>query len=135
MTATSMYEDYIRAFNAGDSRAYSRYYADDVVLVNGGGNTLRGARAIIEFYEELKCRMRREIEVQGIVEGHGCLAAALRSRFEIIAEDTSFAGQILGPGDQVDLRSVALYEHEEGRFNRIQATTIERRLLRFAGQS
>lgn len=135
MTATSMYEDYIRAFNAGDSQAYARYYADDAVLVNGAGNTLRGARAIVQFYESLKDRMRREIEVQGIVEGRGCLAAALRSRFEIIAEDTSFAGQSLGRGDQVDLRSVALYEYEEGRFDRIQATTIERRILRSAGHS
>jgi hypothetical protein len=124
------FHEYIEAFNAGDSTAYTRFYAPDAVLINGAGDKLCGPTAIAEFYDELKQRAQRQIEVLGLVEGRNTLAAALRSTFLVISEGMPFAGHVLNVGDRAVMRSIVLYELDGGKFRRIQAQTLDRKIMR-----
>lgn len=125
-----MFREYIEAFNSGSSPDYARFYAPDAILINGAGEKLYGSAAIVQFYDELKQHTKRRIEVLGLVEGRDTLAAGLQSTFEVVTDSWSFAGQVLDTGDRVLLRSIALYELEGGKFKRIQAQTLDRKVLR-----
>jgi ketosteroid isomerase-like protein len=125
-----MFREYIEAFNSGSGADYARFYASDAILTNGAGDKLHGPAAIVEFYDELKKYAKRRIEVLGLIEGRDTLSAALQSTFEVTSDGFSFAGQILDAGDRVLLRSFALYELEGDKFKRIQAQTLDRKILR-----
>lgn len=129
MSLTGMFEQYIAAFNSGDSAAYAGFYAPGVVFRNGAGVSLTGPKAIVDYYAGLKSSMRRKLEVRGVAEGECCLAAALASQFTIL-EPGLFFGEMLGPGDEVELESIALYELAGAQFARIEATTLSRRIRR-----
>ncbi|WP_264940968.1 nuclear transport factor 2 family protein [Sphingomonas caeni] len=130
-----MFEQYIAAFNAGDAEAYARFYAPDIRFRNGAGAELTGPAAIIDYYQSLKDSLSRTIEVKALAHGERAFAAALASRFTILADGVRFAGELLGRGDQVHLESIALYELEDGRFTRIEATTLTRRIARHGDPS
>ena len=97
------------------------------------GVELVGARAIVDYYETLKPLMAREIEIRGITEAEVSLAAALRSRFVILANGVPFAGELLDAGDRVLIESIALYELENEKFVRVESRTIERQIERQRG--
>lgn len=126
----AMLERYVAAFNAGDTAGYAACYAPDVVLVNGAGQELRGARAITQFYAGMRGQVARELVVEGVVEGEHCIAAALRSTFEALADGVAVGSVVLDRGDEFHLRSMALYEIERGLFKRINATSLERTVVR-----
>lgn len=130
VSAKPMFREYIEAFNSGSGADYARFYARDAILINGAGDKLQGPAAIVEFYDEFKERAKRRIEVLGLVEGRDTLAAALQSTFEVVGDGLSFAGEVLDTGDRVLLRSIALYELEGGKFKRIQAQTLDRKIMR-----
>jgi uncharacterized protein (TIGR02246 family) len=126
----AMLERYVAAFNAGDTAGYAACYAPDVVLVNGAGQELRGPEAITRFYGALRGKVARQLVVEGVVEGSDCIAAALRSRFEALEDGVAVGQSVLDRGDLFHLRSMALYEIEHGLFRRIQATSLERTIVR-----
>lgn len=130
MLGQAEFSNYVAAFNAGDSAAYGWFYAPDIRFRNGAGVELSGPEAIISYYEALKGRIDRVMEVVEVVDGERALCAALRSRFEIRSESEFFAGSSLARGDQVLLESLALYELEGDKFARIAAKTLSRRILR-----
>lgn len=123
-------ERYVAAFNRGDDAAYAACYAPDVVLVNGAGHELHGAEAITAFYAGVRGQADRVLQVEGVVEGPDCIAAALRSRFVALVDGVKLGGEVLNRGDCFALRSMALYEIENGLFRRIQAVSLERRFIR-----
>lgn len=129
-----MLERYVAAFNAGDTVGYAAFYAPDVVLVNGAGQDLHGPQAISRFYAALRGKVARELEVEGVVEGQASIAAALRSRFEALEDGVAVGSVMLDRGDRFHLRSMALYEIDNGRFARIQATSLERNVVRAGEQ-
>lgn len=135
MSHADMFEQYIAAFNAGDTDAYAGFYAPDIRFRNGAGAELVGPAAIIGYYQALKQSMSRVIEVKALAEGEQAFAAALTSCFTILADGVRFAGEVLGTGDRVHLESIALYELEDGRFARIEATTLSRRIARHGDTS
>ncbi len=124
---------YISAFNAGDSDAYRAYYAPSIAFRNGAGAKLEGPDAIISYYEALKGRISRQIEVRGVVKGQTALCAALHSCFHVLTPREHFAGAWLGTGDKVLLDSIALYELKDGQFILINATSIARQVIRREG--
>ncbi len=126
----TMLERYVAAFNAGDTAGYAACYAPDVVLVNGAGQELHGADAITRFYATLRDQVARELVVEGVVEGEHCIAAALRSRFVALADGVAVGSVVLDRGDEFHLRSMALYEMADGLFRRINATSLERTVVR-----
>lgn len=130
MSHAAMFEQYIAAFNAGDAEAYSRFYATGVCFRNGAGAELVGPAAIADYYESLKGSLSRVIEVKAVAWGDRAFAAALSSRFTILADGVRFAGELLNARDQVLLDSIALYELEDDRLARIEATTLTRHIVR-----
>ena len=130
MSHADMFGQYIAAFNAGDATSYARYYAPDVRFRNGAGTELTGPDAIVDHYRSFAGSLLRTIEVKALADGERAFAAALASRFTILADNVHFAGDVLDAGDQVHLESIALYELEDGRFVRIDATTLTRRIER-----
>jgi hypothetical protein len=130
MSLHALFEAYIAAFNAGDSPSYARFYAPEVRFRNGAGVELRGATAVAAHYDTLKGSMERRIEVKAVICGETSIAALLSSRFHITADGVPFAGELLDRGDTVNLRSAALYELENGKFARIEATTLDRQIVR-----
>ncbi len=122
--------DYVEAFNRGDAAAYGVFYAPDVVLRNGGGTVLEGRDAILQFYARVRQQMHRVMRLVAVVEGRECLAAALASTFTALEDGVSLAGESLQAGDRLMLESMALYELEDGKFIRIEATTIRHSVLR-----
>ena len=82
--------------------------------------------AITAFYAAMRGKVARELMVEGVVEGRETIAAALRSRFVALADGVTVGSVVLNTGDIFDLRSMALYETQDGLFKRIQATSLER---------
>ncbi len=120
---------YISAFNRGDSEEYGSYYSPSIAFRNGAGAELEGPDAIISYYEALKGRIARKMEVRCVIAGEMAICAALHSRFEILSPSEEFAGQTLSKGDRVLLDSMALYELQDGRFARIGAKSIARQII------
>ena len=134
MMSETEFKRYISAFNTGDSTKYRLYYSPSIAFRNGAGVELEGPNAIISYYEALRGRIARTMEVRCVIAGEMALCAALHSRFEILSPSEEFAGQTLSKGDRVLLDSMALYELEDGRFARINAKSISRQIIR-AGEA
>ena len=56
-----LYREYIDAFNRDDFEGFSKYYADDVVLQLGTRKTIHGRQGIIDFYREVKSKIRETL--------------------------------------------------------------------------
>lgn len=125
-----MLQTYIAAFNRGDTATYAAFYADDVVLCNGGGTVLRGRDAITAFYSGVRQRLDRTIEVEGVIAGDNAMTALLRSEFTALEDAVELGGSLLNRGDRMLLRSMALYELVDSKFQAIRAISLERRFLR-----
>lgn len=129
LTAADL-ERYVDAFNRGDDAGYGAFYAPDVRFRNGGGTELAGRDAILAHYRKVRERLDRVMRVRAVCSGEGALAAALASTFEARIDHVALAGETLMRGDRLELESMALYEIEEDRFVRVEATTIAHRLVR-----
>lgn len=121
---------YVEAFNRGDAEIYGSFYAPDVTLRNGAGEVLHGRSTIIEYYAGVRDKLHRVMELRGVAEGEDCCAAALASTFTALQDSVPLGGEILNTGDRLAIESMALYELESGRFARINATTLRRRIIR-----
>lgn len=130
-TKAALLASYVEAFNRRDAEAYAGYYAADVVLRNGGGTVLCGRKAIVDFYSATSLRLARTMRIRSTCEGDHALAAALASTFTALVDDVALAGEVLNKGDKLELESMALYEITEGKFCRIEATTLARTVLRY----
>jgi hypothetical protein len=130
MLSEQDFKRYVSAFNRGDAAAYGAFYAPSIIFRNGAGARLEGPQAIIAYYEALKGRIARIMEVQAVIAGENALCAALHSRFEILSPEEDFAGEKLTRGDAVLFDSMALYEVDAGRFTRIEAASLARRIIR-----
>lgn len=125
-----MLRSYIAAFNRGDTAAYAEFYAQDVMLSNGGGQVLQGRDAIVEFYAGVRQRLDRTIAIDAIVAGDDAMVAQLRSDFTARQDGIELGGEQLDRGDRMLLRSMVLYELEGGKFQAIRAVSLERRFVR-----
>ncbi len=130
MSHAGMFEQYIAAFNAGDTDGYARFYAPQIRFRNGASTELVGPAAIVDYYRSFSGRMSRVIEVRAVAWGERAFAAALASRFTVLADKVPLGGGMLGAGDRVHLESMALYELDGAQFARIEATTLTRRIER-----
>ena len=130
MKKSDMLARYVEAFNQGDTATYGAFYAPDVTLRNGCGMVLSGPAEILDFYSNLRSSVSRIMRIQAIIGGQDCIVASLASCFTALQSNIDFSGDILAKGDRVEIESMALYELENNKFARINATTIKRRILR-----
>lgn len=135
MFSEAMFRQYVSAFNAGNHSAYSGFYAPDIVMRNGAGAKLYGAEAIVDYYKKTRSSMARVMEIEALVVAPTAMSAALASRFTILSDGVEFAGRALSVGDQVAIRSIALYELVNDRIASINATTLQREYITGIGEA
>lgn len=120
---------YIDAFNRDDYRAFGDYYAEDVVLVIAGLQTLQGRQAIFDYYRRVKAQTRRTIDIiQSFSDGDG-LAAELQSEFLALDDAPDFLTGPLRAGDRIRIHTFVLYELSGGRYSRIRSATFRRTFI------
>jgi SnoaL-like domain len=120
MITREHYARYIAAFNNNDFAGLAEFYADDVVLELPIA-TLRGRQAILDFYLEVKRRVRETLKVgQLVIDDHG-LAAELGTEFHAFEDAPDFIVRPMKKGDTIQSVSFILYRHEGGKFTRIRS--------------
>ena len=124
------FRDYIAAFNRGDSAAYGAYYCDDVVLVISDHTVLRGRRAILDFYLNVRAGTERTIDVVDVLARGDLLAAELQSEFLATRDLPDFAPGPMRAGDRLFINSFVFYDLEGGRYRRIRSATHHREFRR-----
>ena len=122
----TQFRAYIDAFNRDDYAAFSRFYAEDVVLVLAGKRELRGHRAIIDFYRAVKARTRRTIHVDRFLASGNFIAAELHSEFLALEDLPDFIAGPMRRGGRTFINTFVLYELRGGRFARIRSAEFRK---------
>ena len=123
MTA-ARFADYIDAFNRGDVAAYAGFYDEDVVLVIAGNTELRGRGAIAEFYDDVKSKTDRTIQINRVISAPGHLAAELQSEFVARQDLPEFVAGPMKRGDRMFINTIVLYHLRGGKFSRIRSARL-----------
>lgn len=117
---------YMAAFNSSDYILLQQYYSDDVVLVIGNGTELRGPRAIIDFYSQVKASTQRTIRILRSFPGPEGIAAELESEFLALEDVPDFTSGPMREGDRLYINSFVIYDTRDGRYSRIRAAVYQR---------
>lgn len=115
------YLQYVAWFNANDPR-FLEFYHPDVVLELGNA-TLEGARAIGDFYAEVKAHIRETVEVTHFIADATGVAAEIPTEFKVVVDwpEPNYFRRPLKAGEVLRVVSFGLYWMEDGLFRRIKA--------------
>ena len=119
-----LFADYIDSFNRDDFEGFSKYYAEDVVLELGKRKTLRGRQAIIDFYREVKARIRETLVIQNVVADEEGLAAEVATEFHALEDWPDFIAGPIRKGESIHIVSWVFYRIVNGRFQHIRSTRL-----------
>jgi hypothetical protein len=119
-----LYAEYIAAFNRDDFEGFSKYYADDVVLNLGNRKTIHGRQGIIDFYREVKSRIRETLVVRNIVADQDGLAVEVATEFYALEDWPDFIAGAIRKGQSIHIVSWAFYTIVNGKFQTIRSTRI-----------
>jgi SnoaL-like domain len=119
-----LYAEYIDSFNRDDFEGFSKYYADDVVLQLGNRKTLHGRQAIIDFYREVKARIRETLVIRAIVADESGIAVEVATEFHALADWPDFIAGPIRKGESIHIVSWAFYTIVDGRFKTIRSTRL-----------
>jgi ketosteroid isomerase-like protein len=119
-----LFADYIGSFNRDDFEGFSKYYAEDVVLELGKRKTLRGRQAIIDFYREVKARIRETLVIQNVVADEDGLAAEVATEFHALEDWPDFIAGPIKKGESIHIVSWVFYRIVNGRFQHIRSTRL-----------
>lgn len=117
------FRNYIDSFNRNDFPGFSRYYTDDVVL-ELPRKELRGRQAIVDFYREVKAKIRETLEIKQVVADEEGLAAEVATEFYALEDWPDF---IVGPirkGESIRLISLVIYRIRDGKFAHIKSARV-----------
>jgi hypothetical protein len=114
------YMQYVNWFNANDQR-FLQFYHPDVVL-ELGNTTLRGAKAIGDFYSEVKAHIRETVSVTHYVSDATGIAAELPTEFKVYKDwPDGYFRRPLKVGEVFRVISLGLYWMDDGKFRQIKA--------------
>ena len=68
------YEDYIACFNRNDFEGFGKYYHDDVLFELGQKKTIVGRENILDFYRDVKSKIRETLTILSAVGDDNALA-------------------------------------------------------------
>ena len=114
------FTDYTQAFSRCDYDAYSRFYADDVVLVLGSVGEIRGRQAIVDFYKAMNRTVRETLTVNQVVLDEGGVAADLDMEFRAIADAPDFVVAPMKQGEVIRGGVYVFYTLKDGKITRIK---------------
>ena len=119
-----LFAEYIDSFNRDDFEGFSKYYAEDVVLELGKRKTLHGRQAIIDFYREIKSRIRETLVIRNVVADEHGLAAEVATEFHALADWPDFIAGPIRKGESINIVSWVFYRIVNGRFQHIRSTRV-----------
>jgi len=119
------FRGYVAAFNRNDFDGFGRYYADDIEFV-GRAATLRGRDELLNFYRQVKSRLRETIVIQDIVVGKRALVADLITELHPLEDWLDFPTGPLHKGQTRRSQNFIWYDLAERRFIRIRAAHYRR---------
>ena len=119
-----LFADYIDSFNRDDFEGFSKYYAEDVVLELGKRKTLYGRQAIIDFYREVKARIRETLIIRNVVADEEGLAAEVATEFHALEDWPEFIAGPIRKGESIHIVSWVFYKIVNGRFQHIRSTRL-----------
>lgn len=113
------YRDYIDCFNRNDFEGFGRYYTDDVVFELGDKKTIVGREAILDFYRDVKAKIRETLEVLSTAAGPDSFAVHVRTEFHALVDWPDFIAGPLMKGETLNIESLGYYYVRDGKFTRI----------------
>jgi hypothetical protein len=119
-----LFGEYIASFNRDDFEGFSKYYADDVVLQLGNRKTLHGRQAIIDFYREVKSKIRETLVINRVVADETGLAAEIATQFHALEDWPDFIAGPIAKGESIHIVSWVFYTIVNGRFQTIRSTRL-----------
>jgi hypothetical protein len=119
-----LFAEYIDSFNRDDFAGFSKYYAEDVVLELGKRKTLHGRQAIVDFYREVKARIRETLVIRNVVADEGGLAAEVATEFFALEDWPDFIAGPIRKGESIHIVSWVFYKIVNGRFQHIRSTRL-----------
>ena len=119
------YRDYIDCFNRNDFAGFGKYYVDDVVFELGEKKRIVGREAILDFYRDVKSRIRETLNVLSVAEGPGVLAVHVATEFHALADWPDFIAGPLMKGQTLNIESLGYYYLRGGRFAHILGARLK----------
>ena len=119
-----LFGEYIASFNRDDFEGFSKYYADDVVLELGKRKTLHGRQAIVDFYREVKSKIRETLVIRNVVADDAGLAAEIATEFHALVDWPDFIAGPIRKGESIHIVSWIFYTIVKGRFQTIRSTRL-----------
>ena len=113
------YADYIARFNANDFEGFGRYYCDDVIFNLGEKRQIIGRDAILDFYRDVKSKVRETLEILAVSAGTDTLACHVRTEFYGLEDWPDFIAGPLMKGDSLNIESLGFYYLRDDKFARI----------------
>jgi len=98
--------------------------ATRLVLNLGNRKTIHGRQGIIDFYREVKSRIRETLVVRNIVADQDGLAVEVATEFYALEDWPDFIAGAIRKGQSIHIVSWAFYTIVNGKFQTIRSTRI-----------
>ena len=113
------YEDYVARFNANDFEGFGRYYHDDVVFSLGDKKQITGRDNILDFYRDVKSKVRETLEILKVAADQDALAVHVRTEFVALVDWPDFIAGPLMKDETLNIESLGFYYLRDGKIARI----------------
>ncbi len=113
------YAYYVDCFNRNDFDGFGRFYADDVLFELGQKKRIVGRTAIVDFYREVKAKVRETIEIVSSVTSETVVASYVRTEFYGLVDWPDFIAGRLMKGESIKTESICYYNLKDGKFTHI----------------
>lgn len=114
------FRSYLAAFNRSDFDAFGRFYAPDVEFV-GRAAQLTGREAVVQFYRDVKSRVRETLTLHGFVGGPHSFVADLETELHALTDWPDFPTGPLRRGETRRSENFIWYDVSNGCFTRIRS--------------
>ncbi len=114
------FRNYIDAFNRSDFDGFGKFYADDVVF-EGRGRHFKSRDEVLNFYREVKSKMRETITVHEVAVGESDLMAEIETELVAFVDWPEFVTGPIKKGDVIVTQNFAWYEIANGKFAHIRS--------------
>ena len=114
------YMQYVEWFNANDPR-FIDYYHPDVEL-ELGGQTIKGAEGILNFYKEVKAHIKEKVEISHFVSDATGIAGVMPTEFKVYKDwpKPNFFNRDLKAGEVMRTVTFGMYWVQDGKFRTIK---------------
>jgi hypothetical protein len=112
--------DYIAAFNRSDFPGFGKYYAEDVIF-EGRGRNFRSRREVLDFYTEVKKRLRETVTIREIIVGEQDIAAEIETELYAFEDWPELVTGAIKKGEIIRTQNFVWYQVKDGKFVHIRS--------------